>query len=400
MSLHLFGTSNCILNGGWAQVLERFTSEQIINASIGASPSKAALYEAAKCRIERNDVAIIDYAITDEFYTCPHWNVSEESVGKDIASIVAFVARAGAYPIIMISPSARSMDRANIFEEWHVAAAYRTGAPVLNIAEMFRRAESFGADPRQMMRDDCHHAAATATVIARSVLDAVGQVRDADLRPSLHREEIWCPRVIPLSPLVPLERRIPMSSRLRATEMALLGEGDALRLEIGEDEVMLGLVLNMSGRGARVRIEGLQESETRDLIYDYINDDVRSYLALFAPIRTPIHGSVSGITLSVVPHGEEAPPSDLFRPSQLNLVYDEIAIEGVLVARASVTPAGRTTPKSIDLLVHGYDRYASDLVAGTTSAGRCNFVYQRRAMAQNDNENISDTVGIPGSARL
>jgi hypothetical protein len=372
MSIIFLGTSNCIVAGSWTDRLKELTDEPVLNASLGASPSRLALYQLALLQLVPSDVVLLDYTVTEAIYQAPYWNVDESSITKDITSIVDYITRRQCHIIIMINPCHLGLQYKNVFEPIHIKIANDLGLPVLNVTELFRRTVKLGRRPQQLMRDNSHHGPQTALTVAKTIFRAVQSVREQTFKPQLDGQDVWLPRVILLAPLVPADQRLQLQSSLRSTEMALLKLGDRLHFDVKSGERLLGLVVNMAGRGGRVCFTGKDDVEIRDFIYEFSNDNPSAAMGLFAPMRTLLEGSERGLDLEVIPFGEDSPPPDIARPTSLTLTYDQVTIEGLLIGAHSQALQSRGgTSGLIDLLNSTYSEFADELFHLTSEAPAC-----------------------------
>lgn len=360
MTIVFLGTSNCVMGASMVDAARQSTDEQIVNASIGSSPSELALYLLSDLKLKQHDVIFIDYAITDGFYLL-NGNIDESRVRRAFNSITQRLSVVGCLPICIINPLLGSFDADLPAEKLHRSICQELRIPIFDVTALVRQVARLGCEPGKLMRDPAHHSAAVSMSLGTELISAVEAVRTA----SRQQEAITHTRTIALAPLVPMERRALYKSSLRSSEMAILRQGEPLNLPISRDETVLGLVVNMGGSGAKLRLYSSEGEEIRDLIYDWSNTDPDAYMSIFVALRKALPGGAEGVTLEVLPvDGPETVPEP-GRPSVLDQRYDEIRVEGVLVAGADTSRVTRhgVLPNGLDLLAERYQALAQSIFA-------------------------------------
>lgn len=376
MALIFLGTSNCVIGASFVDAAREVASETVVNASVGASPSRTGLYMMADVDFKKGDVVVLDYTITDGYYLpnnqlrdgMPYYTITQDSIRQELLSIIDRLYRAGALPVLMVNPSKHGLTGYLDLERVHTEICREHGIPVFNAGNLMRHAVARGAEINTLMRDDTHAAPAVTAVLGRALVDIMAKVREMGQTVALDGRPVFKSRVILASPLVDPERRIAFSSRLRTSEMAWLHTGDTIHFDVQPDEQVLGMVVNMGGPGAKVRLSSSHGGEVRDLIYNWENENPKVYMSIFVSMRTVITGGAEGVTLEVLSQDGPVTPPDLFQPPVMDLVYDNVSIEGLLVATLgdSLT-TGSPAPADYDLLDGRYDELADELIRVTSA---------------------------------
>jgi hypothetical protein len=341
LTLIFLGTSNCIVSQSFVDAAREISNEAVINASVGASPSRSGLYMMEGVDFNKGDVVFLDYTVTDGYYLpfnehcdgLPYYPVSEQTIQLDILSIIDRLYRAEALPILMINPSKAGLGGHLDLESVHTSICRKTGVPVFHVSDLLRLVVQKGGDVERLMRDDTHTAPAVTAILGRALVDVVDEVRALGRTVDLNGKRIFKSRTVMAAPMVEPERRLIFSSRLRASEMAWLRTGDVLHFDVGQDEQLLGLMVNMAGPGAKVRLRSSVGEEIRDLIYNWENDNPQVYMSIFVSMREPLFGGIDGVALEILSQDGPWTPSDNFRPPILDRTYDNLPVEGLLVGQ-------------------------------------------------------------------
>jgi hypothetical protein len=337
MAIYCLGTSNFIVESSFYSEFRNSLQEDIINMSVGASPSATGMYFMSDATLAPGDVVLVDYAINDNSYVV-NGCLGAERIAANLASVIATIVEQDAIPILMINPEAIGMRSSTDAQRMHEAVASATGVPLLNLAELFRQAVLLGADPALLMIDDAHQSPHLAPLIASVVKQAVRAVRLHPPTISLIALPTCSYRMIAAAPLVAPSRRVHRSSALRSAAMAALLEGESLNLAVAETEFVRGLMLNFGAAGGMVEVVGSRSRLVASLVTHWDNMNPLAFMSVFVEFKEPVQGGQSGVRIQVLPQCTEPTEPVLHRRLVHPELYGEVQIEGVLITTDRVVP--------------------------------------------------------------
>ncbi len=365
MTIYCLGTSNFIVGSSFYGDFKNSTNEQVINLSVGASPSATGMYFLPGVSLAQDDIVIIDYAINDNSYVA-NGVIDADRIMGNLVSIISAAVESGAIPILLINPEAIGMTTSTGAQQMHEAVAAATGVPLLNLAELFRQTVRMDTDPVQLMVDDAHQSPHLASLIADVLQQAVRQVRANPPTIQLNGLPACGYRMIPAAPLVPQNRRVHRSSALRSADMAALAEGETLTLAVGETEYVRGLMLNFGAAGGITEVSGPHSRSIASLITHWDNLNPSAFMSVFVEFRDPVQGGETGVQIRVLPQGSVPTEPILHRRLLYPELYGEIQIEGVLIVNER--SSNDSHAKVYDLLADRYYELATDLKTTIESA--------------------------------
>jgi hypothetical protein len=300
MSIIVLGTSNCIVRDSAIHIVRAMANEEVINVSVGSSPTSASLYLIPTNQIRPGDVAILDYAIPDSSYIGNGLRTISE-LRAYIRSIVSELVALGCKPVMLLNPEEPALQAPPLAEIAHVGAAREMGVPVFNVSAVLRDVVKAGRTHSDLMIDAAHQSAKVTAVTGKYLYQALMAAREMPspvVDPTAAR---WKTRVVPIAPLVPPESRIERSSSLRSAELAVLGLGERLNVAVGEDEQLIGFMTNMGAPGGKARFTGAGEPEVLTVMAPWANRLPESFMSVFADLKDRPFGSTRGVLIESVP---------------------------------------------------------------------------------------------------
>ena len=368
MAIIFLGTSNCILGHSFVHTVRALADEEVINASIGASPCDVGLYILPDVKLSPGDVAFLDYTITDEASVASGLR-SDEELNQLFATLIAKLHVAGVLPILLLNPTKVALHGSVPTEDLHLKLCIELGVPIFSVSDLLRLAFSRGCSEEDLMIDPAHQSAAVTPTIGVAMMDAVAAVRAMGPTVRMADVPIWSVRRIVAAPLVAPERRKFKSSSLRSADLAFIGMDEEIYFDVDEDEAILGFFLNAGAKGANIRLSGDQQIIT-SLLTSHDNRNPDAYMLMFIETRTRIFGGERGVKLELMPADVPVTEFTTVNRTTDEDIYGEIQLDGVLVGRQDVASfnADHPIPPKIDLLDRLREQLCDQIIAAVTPA--------------------------------
>ncbi len=338
MAIVVLGTSNGIVQNSFVDRMRACTDEPVLNLSVGASTSMTGLFLLGRHRLQRDDIAILDYLINDAG-SIWHGMRTEADIRLYLSSIIAHVRRCGAVPVMLLLPTHDGLAARTATEALFLDVCATCAVPYLDLSGLFRDALSAGVDHDALMRDPWHAAPRTTPVIAGLILQAVRRLRAAASQDASMTLWHLPTRVIAASDLYPLPWLVSRSSSVYRGEFLALNRARSLSLRLDATESLIGLMLNTGAPGANVAFATATQTMVKSLTIYWNADHPDWFTAIFVDFRTPLAGDGGTIRIGIAAPDAVATDPTHHQMPPLPGREGEVEFEGFLIAR----PAEQTT---------------------------------------------------------
>ena len=337
MDTVVFGTSNCIIRDGFLKQFRIYSGSIVENKSIGGCTSAVGLYSFEEIAGRAFDFAILDYEIND------HQAVDKEFIGlerieRNFRNLIAALRLKGITPIILALPSAGYLTKVSSLEALQERIGEDLKVPYWNVSAAFREAVKKGATRAHLMRDHAHMSIPMTVPVGRAIAECVAEMQTARSEQITQTISVSETRRVMASDLVDASKIVERKSSLRGTRCALLRTGDELRIPVGADEVLSGIMIDTGAKGAVCTFSGAGPTAAKRLIMRWNDATPDHFSLMYVDLFQEVSGGPDGVTMRVEPETVEPTEQMLHGRSALPGRYGEVHVEGFLITKKQLRP--------------------------------------------------------------
>lgn len=336
-TLALLGTSNCVMRGGIANVLEEYFA--VANHSIGACGSGIGLYEVASDpAILESDFVLLDYTINDNEHIARRWQDTTH-VMDAARTLYAMVARSDAIAAVLVMPTWNYLDKA--YEQagvvLHRKLARTFGFPVYDGYDFLQRSRAKGTEA--LFLDNAHLQRSVARTFGRAVAEDLLRrpVRKEDPQPAPRETQKEAVRVLGVADFVHDGTEALKGSSVVKKPCVTIEQGQTITLRVKDGLDIIGFVLNANSKSKlRLEFDGGRRI-VKDIYSGALADDKVQFR--YVPLQVPVNSS--SLTIRIAPFDEEVTErSPRFKKTLSEDGYGSADIFAVLTARFAPEPMG------------------------------------------------------------
>jgi hypothetical protein len=247
--------------------------------------------------------------------------------------------------MLLMLPSDLFERRDSLGERLHHAFCLRENVHFINLRKIFHAALDAGADKQALMKDDWHMSPGAADLFARFLTEVIDQLATTRLSTRSRVSSVLSTRTVLATELFRGNALIPRKSSLHSASFGRLGSGDVVRIPVGPDERLAGLVVNCGAEGGTLAIRGKRGEAVKSMTFEWSGHRPEVFFSLLVDIAQPIVGGDDGVTIEIV-SDDRAPtePTIHGRPARPGRIAG-IEIEGVLIASPDETEFRFSSPE-------------------------------------------------------
>lgn len=151
----VLGSSNEIGPRSYIAHLANEPDIDLVNLSIGASPSSAGLYACCKYDISKYDYVLISYDINDGGSVYKKITSYEEKA-EILLSMISLLQNQGVEPVFIIVPTAEKVGKLSEIEKFYVSFCTQNNFYYINVARCFRELNYLSINNASLLHGELH----------------------------------------------------------------------------------------------------------------------------------------------------------------------------------------------------------------------------------------------------